>query len=86
MKVSYEKLVELNRSSTLETSPNHQEQLNCFWLIQAGVEKFLTGEHLSNDYINFLIQMGVLIPEEQEEKKKIVEPFNFVGNDRPESN
>jgi hypothetical protein len=47
--------------------------------------RFLNGDTLTNDYIKFLLQLGVLEPENQEEKK-IVKPFNFMGNDGPQGN
>lgn len=78
MKVNYNTLVQLNRESV--HGVNFDNQMSCFWLIQNGVEKYLNGETLTNEYVNFLVQMGVLEPETQDEKKKIVEPFNFTGN------
>jgi hypothetical protein len=55
--------------------------MSCFYLIQQGLERYLGGETIANEYINFLTQIGVLEPE-----KKIVKPFNFMGNDGPEGN
>jgi hypothetical protein len=77
MKVNYNIVEEINRRSLVGTDGN---QLACFYLIQAGLERFLNGDTLSNDYIKFLLQLGVLEEETQDEKKKIVEPFNFTGN------
>jgi len=81
MKVNYERLVELNKESVSQNG----DQLSCYYLIHGGVEKYLNGETITNEYVNFLIQVGVLEPENQEEKK-IVKPFNFMGNDGPQSN
>jgi hypothetical protein len=81
MKVNYERLVELNKEALTADSG----QMSCFYLIQQGLERYLGGETIANEYINFLIQVGVLEPENQEEKK-IVKPFNFMGNDGPEGN
>ncbi len=82
MKVNYNIFEEINRRSLVGTDGN---QLACFYLIQAGLERFLNGDTLTNDYIKFLLQLGVLEPENQEEKK-IVKPFNFMGNDGPQGN
>lgn len=81
MKVNYTRILELNS----EALNQNGDQLSCYYLIQNGLERYLNGETVTNDYVNFLIQVGVLEPENQEEKK-IVKPFNFTGNDRPESN
>jgi len=83
MKVNYERLVQLNRESLVGT--NLDQQMSSYWLIHNGVERYLGGETVTNDYVNFLIQVGVLEPENQEEKK-IVKPFNFMGNDGPQGN
>jgi hypothetical protein len=81
MKVNYERLVELNKEALTADSG----QMSCFYLIQQGVERYLQPhEELSDQWLAFLVEVGVL--EYQEEKKKIVEPFNFMGNDRTESN
>jgi hypothetical protein len=81
MKVNYERLVQLNRDSLVGV--NSDQQMSSYWLIHNGVERYLGGETITNDYENFLIQVGVLEPEIQE---KIVKPFNFMGNDGPQSN
>lgn len=83
MKVNYERLVQLNRDSLVGV--NSDQQMSSYWLIHNGVERYLGGETITNEYVNFLIQVGVLEPENQEEKK-IVKPFNFMGNDGPQSN
>jgi hypothetical protein len=83
MKVNYERLVQLNRESLVGT--NLDQQMSSYWLIHNGVERYLGGETVTNEYVNFLIQVGVLEPENQEEKK-IVKPFNFMGNDGPQGN
>jgi len=83
MKVNYERLVQLNKDSLVGT--NLDQQMSSYWLIHNGVERYLGGETVTNEYVNFLIQVGVLEPENQEEKK-IVKPFNFMGNDGPQGN
>jgi len=44
------------------------------------VESFLRGHGISDDYKNFLVDLGVLVQELQEERKEIVKPFNFMGD------
>jgi len=83
MKVNYERLVQLNKDSLVGT--NLDQQMSSYWRIHNGVERYLGGETVTNEYVNFLIQVGVLEPENQEEKK-IVKPFNFMGNDGPQGN
>jgi len=83
MKVNYNRLKELNSEAI--HGINQDNQLSCYWLIQAGVEKYLNGETISNEYVNFLIHLGLLEPDNQEEKN-IVKPFNFMGNDGPQGN
>jgi hypothetical protein len=81
MKIDYLKLKELNREAVTESG----EYLSCYYLIQQGVERFLNGDTISEVYKKFLMEVGVLI-NESEERKNIVEPFNFMGNDRSQSN
>jgi len=83
MKVNYNRLVELNRDSLHGT--NMDVQMSSYWVVQNGLERYLAGETISNEYVNFLIDIGVLEPENQEEKK-IVKPFSFMGNDGPQGN
>ena len=83
MKVNYGKLLELNTQVLIGT--NLDQQMSCYWLIQNGLERYLGGDTISNEYVNFLIDVGVLEPENQEERK-IVKPFNFMGNDGPQGN
>lgn len=81
MKIDYEKLKELNKEALTESG----EMLSCYYLIQSGIERYLAGETITEDCKKFLIDVGVLI-NESEERKNIVEPFNFMGNDRPQGN
>lgn len=76
MKINYEKLRELN----LDSLNNNGDQLSCYYTIQNGVESFLRGHGISDDYKNFLVDLGVLVQELQEERKEIVKPFNFMGD------
>jgi len=78
MKINYDRIKELNIESL--TSDGNQ-QLSCFYIIQNGVERHLSGEVLSEDYKSFLIGIGVFIEEELlGERKEIVKPFNFMGD------
>ncbi len=81
MKIDYIKLKELNTQSVTTSG----EYLSCYYLIQQGVERYLNGDTISEVYKKFLMEVGVLI-NEPEERKNIVEPFNFMGNDRPQGN
>lgn len=76
MKINYEKLKELN----IDSLNINGDQLSCYYIIQSGIERFLSNEGISDDYKNFLIDVGVLVQEVQEERKEIVKPFNFMGD------
>jgi len=78
MKIDYERLKLLNIEAILADG----NQMSCYYIIQLSIERYVTGDTLTNEAMNFLIDLGILIPTE-EDKKKIVEPFNFTGNDRP---
>ena len=82
MRINYEKFKELN-IETLTADGN--SQLACFYIIQSSIERYLSGETLTEECKNFLIDVGVLVQEVQEERKEIVKPFNFMG-DGPQSN
>jgi hypothetical protein len=85
MKINYNRLVELNRESL--HGVNLDTQMSSYWIIQNGLERYLNGETISNEYVNFLIQIGILeLETENQEEKKIVKPFNFTGNDGPQGN
>lgn len=83
MKINYNKLKEYCIESIYGSNADHQ--MSCYGLIQNGLERYLNGETITNEYVDFLIQVGVLETENQEEKK-IVKPFNFMGNDGPQDN
>ena len=81
MKINYNRLKELN----IEALTIDGGQMSCFYLIQQGVEKYLQPhEELSNQWLAFLVEVGVLEYQE-EEKKNIVQPFNFTGNESQSS-
>jgi hypothetical protein len=77
MKINYHRLLELNKETLTD---NGEEQLSCFYLIQNTVERFLYGEELNERQKLFLIELGVLIYTEDDNRKNIVEPFNFINN------
>ena len=77
MRINYEKFKELNTEALTIDGNN---QLACFYIIQAGVERYLSGETITEECKNFLIDVGVLTQEAQEERKEIVKPFNFMGD------
>lgn len=76
MKINYDRLKELNT----EALTRDGGQMSCFYLIQHGVERYLQPhDELSTEWLNFLVEVGVLEYQE-EEKRNIVQPFNFTGN------
>lgn len=77
MKINYTRLRELS----LETLTPSGEQMSCYYIIQAGVEKFLYDESLSENHKNFLMELGVLeLTPEEMATQNIVGPFNFNSN------
>lgn len=74
MKINYDILYELNKDAlTVEGN-----QMNCFWVIQSGVEKILHGETITDIQKELLIELGVLEETEEEiYRKNIVGPFKF---------
>lgn len=77
MKVNYNRLSELNREAlTIEN-----REMASFYIIQQGVERFLFNDELTEDYKNFLLEMGVLeLTEEERASQTIVGPFKFNNN------
>jgi hypothetical protein len=75
MKLNYDKFKELNIEALTADGTN---QLACFYVVQMGVERYLNGDTITEECKDFLINIGVL--EVTEERKQIVEPFNFMGN------
>ena len=87
MKIDYDRLKAVNFESMVITPNNHYETMPCFYIIQNGIEKLVSGETLPDIHKKLLIDVGVLVEDIQEERKKIVEPFKMdMGNDRPQSN
>lgn len=74
MKINYHRFTEINKESLTNT----EDQLSSFWIVQNGVEKYLLGEVLSPQYLQLLIDLGVLEQTEEElNRKNIVGPFKF---------
>ncbi len=82
MKINFERLKEINMSCV-----HNNDVLSCYWLIQTSTERFLSENDgtINDKQKEFLLELGVL-EYTQEESKKIVEPFNFMGNDRSKNN
>lgn len=78
MKVNYNRFSELNRDSLID---NDRSQLSCFYVIQMGVERFLTGDVITEEHKNLLLELGVLeLTEEERVSQTIVGPFKFNNN------
>jgi hypothetical protein len=78
MKLNYNKLKELNEEALID---NERSQLSCYYVIQIGVEKFLTGDVITEEHKNLLLELGVLeLTEEEIISQSIVGPFNFKKN------
>jgi hypothetical protein len=74
MKINYDKFKELN----MECLTPNGDQLTCFWIVQSGIERFLHGDTITEDHKNLLIDLGLLIPSEEE--THFVKPHNFTTN------
>ena len=75
MKVNYNRLLELNREALID---NERTQLASFYIIQASIEKYISGDVIPQEAINLLLDMGVLEPTEEDiAREQIVGPFNF---------
>lgn len=78
MRVNYYRLKELNEEAVIGTDGVH---MSCYYVIQMGVERFLNGDHLTDEHKNVLLELGVLeLTEEEDASQRIVGPFNFSGN------
>ena len=75
MKVNYNRLLELNREALVD---DQRSQLASFYIIQSSIEKYISGDVISQEAINLLLDMGVLEPTEEDiAREQIVGPFNF---------
>jgi len=75
MKVNYNRLLELNREALVD---DQKHQLSSFYIIQLSIEKYISGDVITQEAINLLLDMGVLEPTEEDiAREQIVGPFNF---------
>jgi hypothetical protein len=78
MRIDYSRLLELNREAMTN---NGEDQMSSFFIIQQGVERYLLGDPISEQYREFLIDLGILIETEEDQlRRNIVGPFNFSRN------
>jgi len=58
------------------------ETLSCFYIIQDTVQRLLGGEEIPQIANQLLIDLGVLVPLDvsTEDRRNIVQPFNFMGD------
>tara|TARA_Y100000389_G_C17002612_1_gene290244 strand:- start:125 stop:355 length:231 start_codon:yes stop_codon:yes gene_type:complete len=68
MKVNYEKLKELNLGALTEKG----DQLNCYWVLQSAVERYLDDGEVTQKQINLLKELGILIDTEEEKKTDLL--------------
>lgn len=75
MRIDYNRLLELNKEALVD---NDRTQMNAYYVIQITIEKFISGEYITEEAKNLLIELGVLeLSEEDIAREKIVGPFNF---------
>ena len=75
MKVNYNRLLELNKEALID---NERIQLSSFYVVQSSIEKFINGEQITEEAKNLLLDLGVLVPTEEDiAREQIVGPFNF---------
>jgi hypothetical protein len=73
MKINYSRLLELNREAM-----SIDREMACYFIIQSGIERMLSGETMVKEQKDLLIELGVLeLTEEEKASKSIVGPFNF---------
>lgn len=83
MKINYNRLLDLNREAL---TPNGGSQMACYYIIQRGVEEYLTSQNINEQTKQFLIDLEILIESEEEsQRRNIVGPFNFSTNGSPNS-
>lgn len=75
MRINYNRLVELNKEALVD---NERSQMTAFYVIQITIERFISGDQISEESKNLLIELGVLeLTEEDIAREQIVGPFNF---------
>jgi len=80
MKLDYNKLLEINKDSCVD----NYGTLNCFWVIQDSVEKFMRGDELTPQQTQLLIELEVLKLEEED--RRVVKSFNFTEDGSKNTN
>lgn len=74
MKINYQVLKEFNEQALTPSG----DQMSCYWIIQAGVEKIINNEVIPEVQKNLLIELGVIEESENEmNRRNIVGPFKF---------
>ena len=68
MRLDYEKLKELN----LEALNEKGDQLSCYWVIQASIERYMEDGGVTQKQINLLKELGILIDTEEEKKTDLL--------------
>ena len=75
MRIDYNRLLELNKNALVDDG---KIQMNAYYVIQITIERFINGEHVTEEAKNLLIELGVLeLTEEDIARETIVGPFNF---------
>lgn len=75
MRIDYNRLLELNKNALVDDG---KIQMNAYYVIQITIERFINGEHVTEEAKNLLIELGVLeLTEEDIAREQIVGPFNF---------
>jgi hypothetical protein len=75
MRIDYNRLLELNKEALVD---DDRTQMNAYYVIQITIERFINGEHVTEEAKNLLIELGVLeLTEEDIAREQIVGPFNF---------
>ena len=78
MRVNFERIQQINRDSITES---HGQEMASYFILQQGVERFLLGEELTEEYKNFMLDLGVLeLTEYEAASQTIVGPFKFNNN------
>jgi len=75
MRIDYNRLLEINKNALVDDG---RTQMNAYYVIQMTTERFINGEHITEEAKNLLIELGVLqLTEEDIAREQIVGPFNF---------
>ena len=75
MRIDYNRLLEINKNALVDDG---KVQMNAYYVIPITVERYINGEHITQEAKNLLIDLGVLIQTEEDiAREQIVGPFNF---------